>query len=155
VRGEQLQAPEMVTVVLDTNILISALVGHGNPRRLVLRLLEEGTVVSSMEMLAELADVLSRKKFAEVKSLQVNSFLSKFARRVVVVTLKRHFKIVEEDPDDDIVLSTAYFGRAWYIISGDKHLLKREEFRGIKIVTAKHMLELLRKGGEVRFRIKS
>ncbi len=64
-RGEQLQAPEMVTVVLDTNILISALVGHGNPRRLVLRLLEEETVVSSMEMLAELADVLSRKKFAK------------------------------------------------------------------------------------------
>ncbi len=74
----------------------------------------------------------------------MNSFLSKFARRVVVVSLKRRFKIVEEDPDDDIVLSTAYFGRARYIISGDKHLLKLKEFRGIEIVTAKQMLELLR-----------
>ena len=134
----------MVTVVLDTNVLISALVGHGKPRRLVLRLLEEETVVSSMEMFAELADVLSRGKFTEVKSSQVNSFLSKFARRVVVVTFKRRFKIVEEDPDDDIVLSTAYGGDARYIISGDKHLLKLKKFRGIEIVTVKEMLELLR-----------
>ena len=133
----------MVTVVLDTNVLISALVGHGKPRRLVLRLLEEETVVS-MGMLAELAEVLSRGKFTEIKSSQVNSFLSKFARRVVVVTFKRRFKIVEEDPDDDIVLSTAYGGDARYIISGDKHLLKLKEFRGIEIVTVKKMFELLR-----------
>jgi hypothetical protein len=134
----------MVTVVLDTNVLISALVGHGKPRRLVLKLLEEETVVSSMEMLAELADVLSRRKFTDVKSSQVNSFLSKFARRAVVVTSKRRFKVVEEDPDDDIVLSTAYGADARYIISGDKHLLKLKEFRGIEIVTAKEMLQLLR-----------
>ena len=134
----------MVTVVFDTNVLISALVGHGKPRRLVLRLLEKETVVSSMQMLAELADVLSRGKFTEVKSSQVNSFLSKFARKVVVVTFKRRFKIVEEDPDDNIVLSTAYGGDARYIISGDKHLLKLKEFRGIEIVTVKEMLELLR-----------
>ncbi len=134
----------MVTVVLDTNVLISALVGHGKPRRLVLRLLEEETVVSSMEMLAELADVLSRGKFTEIKNSQVNSFLSKFAKGVVVVTFKRRFKIVEEDPDADIVLSTAYGGDARYIISGDKHLLKLKEFRGIEIVTVKEMLELLR-----------
>jgi putative PIN family toxin of toxin-antitoxin system len=134
----------MVIVVLDTNVLISALVGHGKPRRLVLRLLEEETVVSSMEMLAELADVLSRGKFTEVKSSQVNSFLSKFARGVVLVTFKRRFKIVGEDPDDDIVLSTAYGGDARYIITGDKHLLKLKKFRGIEIVTVKEMLELLR-----------
>jgi predicted nucleic acid-binding protein len=77
-----------------------------------------------------------------LSSSQVNSFLSKFAKRVVVVTFKRRFKIVEEDPDDDIVLSTAYRGDARYVISVDKHLLK--EFRGIEIVTAREMLELLR-----------
>jgi putative PIN family toxin of toxin-antitoxin system len=136
----------MVTVVLDTNVLISALVGHGKPRRLVLRLLEKETAVSSMEMLAELADVLSRGKFTDVKSSQVNSFLSKLAKRIVVVTLKRRFKIVEEDPDDDIVLSTAYEGHARYIISGDKHLLRLKEFRGIKIVTVREMHELLQDG---------
>ena len=134
----------MVTVVLDTNVLISALVGHGKPRRLVLRLLEEETVVSSIEMLTELADVLSREKFTDIKSSQVNSFLSKLAKRVVVVTFKRRFKIVEEDPDDDIVLSTAHAGDANYIISGDKHLLKLKEFRGIKIIAATEMVELLR-----------
>ena len=134
----------MVTVVIDTNVIISALLGHGKPRRLMLTLLEEETVASSMEMLAEVGDVLSRRKFTDIKSSQINSFLSKFARGVVVVPLKRRFKIVEEDPDDDIVLSTAYGGDARYIISGDKHLLKLKEFRVIKIVTVREMLELLR-----------
>ena len=102
----------MVTVVLDTNVLISALVGHGNPRRLVLRLLEEGTgrLFHGDDGRTCRCSFKSRSS-RTVKSSQVNSFLSKFARRVVVVTFKRRFKIVEEDPDDDIVLSTAYGGR--------------------------------------------
>ena len=90
-----------------------------------------------------------QERRSEVKSLQVNSFLSKFARRVVVVSLKRRFKIVEEDYDDDIVLCMAYLGVRSHIISGDKHLLKLKEFRGIEIVTAIQMLQLLRIPGKL------
>ena len=134
----------MVTVVIDTNVLISALVGHGEPKQLVIRLLEDHTAVSSRAMLAELADVLSREKFREVKNSQVNSFLTIFGSKAVVVAVKQPFQAVAEDPDDDIVLSTAYDGNAGYIVSGDTHLLKVKEFRGIRIVTVKQMLELLR-----------
>jgi predicted nucleic acid-binding protein len=52
----------MVTVVIDTNVVIFAFVGHGKTKSLVTKLLEH-VVVSSREMLAELADVLSREKF--------------------------------------------------------------------------------------------
>lgn len=55
----------MVYVVVDTNVLISALIDHGKPRRLVSKLLERHTMVSSTQILAELADVLSREKFTE------------------------------------------------------------------------------------------
>lgn len=130
-------------VVVDTNVLVSALIGHGKPRRLVIELLERHQVVSSRQMLAELADVLSRKKFMEVDKSQVSSFLSILASKVVLVTVKQSFKTVAEDPDDDMVLSTAYEGKATHIVSGDKHLLNLKRFSGIRIVTVGEMLRLL------------
>ena len=60
-----------------------------------------------------------------------------------MVTVKRSFGAVTEDPEDDIVLDTAYEGRASHIVSGDKHLLNLGRFRGIRIVTVNEMLELL------------
>ncbi len=132
-------------VAIDTNVLVSALIGPGRSRRLVVKLLEAHSVVSSKEMLAELADVLSRGKFIEVRSSQVDEFLSVLVSRSEFVTVKQRLRIVSEDPDDDIVLSTASEGRADYIVSGDKHLLKLKELKGIKIVMVKDMLEIMRR----------
>lgn len=106
-------------------------------------LLERHQVVASPQMLAELIDVLSREKFAETDKQQAKSFLSMLARKVFVVTAKRSFKAVPEDTDDDVVLNTAYEGKASHIVSGDRYLLKLGNFRGIRIVTVNEMLELL------------
>ena len=110
----------MVHVVPDTNVLVSALVGRGKPKRLVLQLLEGHTVVSSSQMLAELADVLSREKFREVRRSQVDKYLSNLVSRCRMVKTQSRFKVVAEDPDDDLVLNTAYSGKATYIVTGDK-----------------------------------
>jgi len=136
----------MVTVAVDTNVLISAFVGHGKPRRLVAKLLEERALVTSREILAELADVLARAKFVGIKSSQVSQFLSILVRKAIVVRVRQYLKVIAEDPDDNIVLSTAWEGKANYVVSGDKHLLNLKDFRGIRIVTVKEMLGLLHVG---------
>jgi putative PIN family toxin of toxin-antitoxin system len=133
----------MVRVVVDTNILVSALINHGKPRILVLKLLEEHTVILSRQMLAELADVLTRDKFA-VKTSQVDTFLAILVRKSKIVTPSSRFKVISEDPDDDVVLNTAYTGKAEYIVTGDRHLLALKEFKRTKIVKVTHMLESLR-----------
>jgi predicted nucleic acid-binding protein len=61
-----------------------------------------------------------------------------------IVNVTSQFKAVKEDPDDDIVVRTAFDGKANYIVSGDKHLLSLGTFRGIKILTADEMLTLLK-----------
>ena len=44
---------------------------------------------------------------------------------------------VSIDPDDDLVLATAFAARAHLIVTGDrKHLLVLHQFEGIPIVTA-------------------
>jgi uncharacterized protein len=134
----------MVTVVLDTNVLISALLGHGKPRRLVSKLFARHVIVTSRQMLAELRDVLSREKFLNVSTSQADEFLVLLVSRTLLVTVRQPPKIVPEDPDDDIVLATAREAQAEYLVSGDKHLLKLQEFKGIRIVTVNEMLEILR-----------
>ncbi len=94
-------------------------------------------------MLAELIDVLSREKFAEVDERQSESFLSILVRKASVVAPKRSFVAVPEDPDDDAVLNAAFEGRASYVVTGDRHLLDLGRFKGIRIVTVKETLELL------------
>jgi predicted nucleic acid-binding protein len=59
--------------------------------------------------------------------------------------VKSKFKVIPEDPDDDIIVRTAYDGKADYIVSGDRHLLALKEFKGIKILTIDEMLKLLDK----------
>jgi len=60
-----------------------------------------------------------------------------------IVVSESKFEVIEEDPDDDIVLNAAYDSRADYIVSGDKHLLKLREFKGTKIVSVKEILTIL------------
>jgi putative PIN family toxin of toxin-antitoxin system len=133
----------MVRAVVDTNILVSALIKRGKPRKLVLKLLEEHTVILSRQMLAELADVLTRKKFA-IKTSQVDRFLAILVRKSKIVTLSSRFKVISEDPDDDVVLNTAYAGKAEYIVTGDRHLLALKEFKRTKILKVTQILENLK-----------
>ena len=128
---------------MDTNVLISALVGHVKPRRLVTWLLERHQIVTSRQMLAEFADVASREEFAEIGRARVASFLSVLARRAIIVPVRHVVNVVEEDPDDNVVLSTALQGNAAQIVSGDNHLLELRRYRGVKILTVDEMLKTL------------
>jgi predicted nucleic acid-binding protein len=49
--------------------------------------------------------------------------------------------VIAEDPDDNRVLECAVKGGAELIVSGDRHLLKLAQYRGIAIVTVRQFLE--------------
>ncbi len=133
----------MVTVVVDTNVLIAALVGHGKRRRLLTKIVEEHTLITSREMLAELLDVLARSTFADIKNRQVRRFLSIIATKAEIVKPTQYPNVIADDPGDNMVLATAYEGRAKYVVSGDRHILDLKEFRGIRLISVREMLEVL------------
>ena len=137
----------MARVVIDTNVLISALINSGKSRKLVLKLLEEHTVILSSQILAELADVISRDKFS-VTSSQVDRFISILVKKATIVSVHSIPKVILEDPDDDVVISTAFMGKAEYIVSGDKHLLKIAYYKKTQIVSVNHFIQIIanRKG---------
>lgn len=49
--------------------------------------------------------------------------------------------VVKDDPDDNRVLECAVAGKADYIVSGDRHLLKLKAHAGIPIPTARQFLD--------------
>jgi putative PIN family toxin of toxin-antitoxin system len=134
----------MVEVVLDTNILISAILFGGKPRRILeLALRGEIKICVSEPILEELKGVLRRTKFdfgAEV----IQTILTELVSLANFVHPSQKIKIVTKDPDDNRIIECALEARADYIITGDSHLLNLMKFRDILIVTPDKFLEKLR-----------
>ena len=136
----------MVRIALDTNILVSGLLYPGKPRKLIdLAVRGKIEIVSSVEMIEELRDVLSRGKFGLDKEEQAK--MVDFVVRLSHITiLKSKFNVIKDDPDDDVIINTAYDGEAEYIVSGDRAVLKLKLFGKILVVKASDMLKLKEEG---------
>ena len=139
-KNEAEKANRMSRVVVDTNVLVSALIKKGKPLALIQRLLDKHTVVLSSQMLAELADVLSRDKFT-ITNAQIDLFISLLLRKSTVTSVSGNLNVISEDPDDNVVLLTAVNGKADYIVSGDNHLLKLREFNRTKILAPRDFID--------------
>lgn len=137
----------MINIVLDTNVLISALIKSGKPRALVFGLVRKrAQLILSRDILEEFAEVAGDPIIRKyVDEDDVIRFLRAIGSIAKIVRVRSRFKVVKQDPDDDSILRTAYDSRAEYVVSGDEHLLALKEFRGIRIVTVSEMLKLLKK----------
>ncbi|MBI2937301.1 MAG: putative toxin-antitoxin system toxin component, PIN family [Thaumarchaeota archaeon] len=133
----------LLRVVLDTNVLVSALIATGKPRDLLAKgIAGEFTLVTSRPMLNELILVLRRTKFKTSED-EIHKVVSALIQSSELVPTKSEFKVVMKDPSDDIIVITAHDGQADIIVTGDKQLLALEKFKRIDIVTVKKMLEIL------------
>jgi len=123
-------------VVLDTNILISALVFPGGPPEAVYRSALEGRIelVTSPPLLAELGRVLV-EKFGWEEGF-VSAAVAQAARTAAIVRPERRLNVVRDDPADDRVLEAPSAGGAEAIVSGDRHLLRLRAWEGIRIQRA-------------------
>jgi len=131
----------MLRIVLDTNILVSAIIAKGKPRDLLrLAIQRRYLLIKSKETIEEFVEVLQRPKFKMTRNevVKAKNALAKTGKTIKVTSKRR---VVKEDPDDDIFINTALDGNADYIVSGDPHLLGLSKYKGIEIVTIKDMLK--------------
>jgi putative PIN family toxin of toxin-antitoxin system len=124
-----------VKVVLDTNVLVSALIFPGGPPETVYRSVIEGRVelVTSRPLLLEFGRVLATKfGWESERARQATRQLARLGR---VVKPSESVREIAADPADDRVLEAALEGKASVIISGDRHLLRLRSWRGIRILS--------------------
>ena len=127
-------------VLLDTNILISALGWSGKPKVIFEKCLHgELELVTSPNQIEELERVMDYPKFNFTEE-QKATFISIILEIATMVEITGKVNIIVDDPDDNAILETAIVGNVQYLISGDPHLLKLKEFAKVKIVTASEFL---------------
>ena len=125
-------------IVLDTNVLVSAIGWKGPPAR-ILRACRAGrfSLLTSPQLLEELTRVLT---YARLRVIARHPDLPQILRWLHdperTVFSRRSIEIVKVDPSDNRVLEAAVEGHAEAVISGDDHLLRLRNFDGIPIVTA-------------------
>lgn len=133
----------MRRVVLDTNVLVSAVISDGKPRELLRKgISKKYRIVTSDSILKELVTVLHRPKF-KTNEDEIHRIVLALLQTAEVVDVISKFNLVKEDPKDDIFIATAYDGRADFISTGDNHLLALKKFKDIEIVSVKQMLKRL------------
>jgi len=135
---------KIIRVVLDTNILISALLFKGELTRMV-GLWQRGKMIPiiSKETFDELRTVLEYPKFslsrAEIKSLIEQEILPFFE----VVNVSKHVKGACRDPGDDKFISCAISANADYIVTGDKDLSDLKKYQSVRIIHASDFIKMV------------
>lgn len=126
----------MTRFVLDTNVLVSIALSGSRLGSLVEYWQQgPGRLLISLPIFEEYLRVLTYPKF-RLSLEEVRRLLEREIRpyaELVRVTSRIHE--VASDPSDDKFLACAVDGRADWIVTGDRHLLALENFRGIQIGT--------------------
>ena len=131
-------------VVLDTKILISALITKGTPpdRLYQAWLRNEIELATSTAQLAELTDVLARPRLHKFLEADEAAAIVENIDTRALVLVKLPLVRLSRDPKDNPVLATAIAAKADLIVSGDqRHMLSLGEVEGIPVVTAREALE--------------
>ena len=131
-------------IVIDTNVLASAVFFGGKPYQLLQYIMESRVnVVASKEIVDEYEEIVLRLKQkypAFNTKIPLQDLLARF--EIIRVSSEVH---VSRDPDDDKFLSCAVDGKCLYIVSGDNDLLSIGSYEGIEILTVADFLNRLEK----------
>ena len=132
-------------LVLDTNVIVSALLWGGTPERLI-ALAGDGALelVTSHALLSELARLLSRPKLAaqlERKGLTAQEVLARYVELAQVIDAPPIEEARLRDPDDAAVLACARAAQTDLIISGDADLQTLGAYEGIPVLSPAQALQ--------------
>ena len=131
-------------IVLDTNVLISALAFPGSqPDQILYRIRRGETELFISPFVRSELDRVLREKFRFTKKeadVRVNAI-----RAIAhVITPTERITVVTANDDDNRILECVAAAQAEFLVTGDKeHLLPLGSYRGTKIVTPAQFLDLL------------
>ena len=128
-------------IVIDTNVIVSALFFGGKPRAL-LELVATGhlDIFVTQEILAEYYATINYQ-LEEYHGHQLSPFLPEFTKVASVIEPSSRVRVCR-DPDDNKFIECALDGQCSYIVSGDKDLLDIRHYKNIRIITVLEFLGL-------------
>jgi hypothetical protein len=137
---------DLMRVILDTNVLLSALLSpHGAPAKLLAAWERKlFTLVISDELLAELRGVLRRPFFrARLRASDAELFAAGL-HALALRYPKPPPSAAARDAKDSFLLALAAVSEAQFLVTGDKSLLALRRHGPTRFVTPAAMIEFLR-----------
>jgi putative PIN family toxin of toxin-antitoxin system len=142
----------MNRIVIDTNILVSAILTPGGKPAKILKLVLEGkiTLIISPAILEETRHVFNYPKLGrlakknKITKEEVYDFLDKMSKVAVITPGELDIDAIPDDPADNKILACGLEGEADFIISGDHHLLDLKIFQGAKIIDPVTFLKIIK-----------
>jgi putative PIN family toxin of toxin-antitoxin system len=122
-------------VVLDTNVMISAILFGGPPKRVLEHAICGAIEMAvSLDIILEVQDVLRRPKFGF--SAEATAEIIRELQEISTLTYPtKKLNVVATDPDDNRIIECAVESNASVIISGDSDLLNLGEYGKIRILS--------------------
>lgn len=138
----------MISVVLDTNILVSGTVTASTPPGQILNAWHDGQfeLVISTHILDELKRTLQKPYFQNNLTPQViSNFVDLLQNEATIIPVTIKVQGVATHSEDDLILATAVSAKADYLVTGDGPLLTKvgNSYQGITLVTPKDFLKIL------------
>ena len=129
-------------VVIDTNVLISAIFWTGKPKQILNKVRRaEILFLTSGILLEELREVLIEKEKPFNLSEEEAERIIVEMRELAEIIQTHTQEAVCSDEKDNRVLECAIDGGAEVIVTGDVHLLKLNPFKGIRVTTVTDFLK--------------
>ena len=138
----------MIRAVLDTNILVSAiLVPRGIPARILLAAYAGlFSCFASDVIVREVLTALGRNRMQRryrVEGADVDRIRGFLESDEVRIPITEVVQGVATHPEDDLILATAVSARADSSITGDRQLLALGEYQGVQIVNPRDFHAIL------------
>jgi putative PIN family toxin of toxin-antitoxin system len=149
---KRMNAENKPTVVIDTNLFISAIIikGNTNPHKLLTAWRNHTIQLMMSEVLiTEIENVLKREKIYKKYSIsqeEITTFIAelRFSTNIVIPLKIAALPICSRDEKDDKLLACALIENCDYLITGDEDLLilnGKKEIGGLKIIKAAEFLQ--------------
>ncbi len=134
----------MQKIIIDTNVLVSALIGHNYPYSIINHIFDNPAIeiCISDELFTEYVKVLNREKFSRFPDFRANA-------QALLLDIKRcsknysiNIKInLLSDKDDNKFLELAETSGAEFLITGNRNDFSMKKYKSTRIVTPRDYWE--------------
>lgn len=134
----------IIKVVLDTNVLVSALLKNKSLPAFILAIIRQKRInlCLTKEIFAEYKAVLERQKFHGIRK-EVMPLLASLKKEALWVSPKERVKEIVADPEDNKFLEAAQEAQADYLITGNIKHFPLKNFHKTKIVNPRDFIETI------------
>ncbi|OGP62294.1 MAG: putative toxin-antitoxin system toxin component, PIN family [Deltaproteobacteria bacterium RBG_13_47_9] len=127
----------MLKLVVDTNVVISALLKPESNPALIMSLILRGDcrLCVTEKIFSEYEEVSGRGKFKRLDQASVREFLSMLRRKALWIVPKVTIDDMAKDPEDNAFLECALESKADFLITGNVHHFPEKKFHRTSILT--------------------